>query len=75
MLCARSDYVQVLGLTYYEFGNGDLVSFPDLYKELYAMNEPYFRDWPMIVGEFACGAIGDSQGLASEETRKIVSNG
>lgn len=58
-----SDYVQVLGLTYYEFGNGDLVPFPDLYKELYAMNEPYFRDWPMIVGEFACGAGGDSQGL------------
>ncbi len=64
------EYVHVLGLTYYEFGNGDLRSFSDMYTELYEMNMPYFRGWPMIAGEFGCGAGGENKGLALGRNRE-----
>lgn len=51
------DYVQMLGLTYYQMNNDDSIeSFKDMYSELYAKNTPYFDNYPAIIGEFACGA-------------------
>ncbi len=52
-----SDYVQMLGLTYYQMNNDDKIeSFAEMYKELYQKNTPWFDNFPAILGEFACGA-------------------
>ncbi len=62
------DYVQLLGGTSYEFNNytGDaateMVSFQDRYSSLYAKNKPFFDEYGMIIGEFACGSGGDATG-------------
>ncbi len=51
------DYVQMLGLTYYQMNNDDHIeSFKEMYTELYNKNMPYFANYPAIIGEFACGA-------------------
>ncbi len=51
------DYVQMLGLTYYQMNNDDQIeSFKQMYTELYNKNTPYFDNYPAIIGEFACGA-------------------
>lgn len=56
-----SDYVQLLGLTYYEMNNGKgPASFKDMYTELYEQNMPYFQNYPWVIGEFACGAGGET---------------
>lgn len=55
-----SDYVQMLGLTYYQMNNTDyMASFKEMYQELYAKNTPYFDNYPAIIGEFGCAAGGD----------------
>ena len=52
-----SDYVQMLGLTYYQMNNDNLCeSFRQMYTELYEKNTPWFDNFPAILGEFACGA-------------------
>ncbi len=52
-----SDYVQMLGLTYYQMNNDtEIESFKDMYTELYKKNTPWFDNFPAILGEFACGA-------------------
>lgn len=52
-----SDYVQMLGLTYYQMNNDDKIeSFAEMYAELYKKNTPWFDNFPAILGEFACGA-------------------
>ena len=52
-----SDYVQMLGLTYYQMNNDSKIeSFAEMYKELYQKNTPWFDNFPAILGEFACGA-------------------
>ena len=52
-----SDYVQMLGLTYYQMNNDNKIeSFAEMYKELYGKNTPWFDNFPAILGEFACGA-------------------
>ncbi|MBR1872905.1 MAG: hypothetical protein IJ795_06845 [Bacteroidales bacterium] len=57
------DYVQVLGLTSYEFNNGTSVtSFRDRYTRLYEKNKELFGSMPCIIGEFACGAGGETSG-------------
>ena len=62
------DYVQLLGGTSYEANNytGDamlqLVPFKQHYAALYEKNRPYFGEWSMIVGEFACGSGGATSG-------------
>ncbi len=54
-------YVQILGLTYYEYNNyfdEDPMSFFDMYQWLYEKNSPWV-DYPAIISEFACGAGGN----------------
>ena len=55
------DYVQMLGLTYYQMNNdaNSFKSFKDMYQELYKKNTPWFDNYPAILGEFACGAGGE----------------
>lgn len=58
-----NEYVQLLGLTSYEMNNGTgPTSFRTLYTELYNKNLELFRDMPCIIGEFACGAGGETTG-------------
>lgn len=55
-----SDYVQMLGLTYYQMNNEDKCeSFKTMYTELYNKNTPWFDNFPAIIGEFGCGAGAD----------------
>jgi hypothetical protein len=57
-------YAQVLGLTNYEMGNGTtLSSFQNLYGSTYEKNKEPFALYPAFIGEFACGAGGNSSGL------------
>ncbi len=62
------DYVQLLGGTSYEMNNynGDAVAqmttFRTHYKKLYEKNLPYFAEYGMIIGEFACGSGGGTTG-------------
>lgn len=54
------DYVQMLGLTYYQMNtDDDIASFETMYRELYRQNTPYFDNYPAIIGEFGCAAGGD----------------
>jgi beta-mannanase len=70
-------YVHVLGLTNYEMGNGTtLSSFENLYSSTYEKNKEPFALYPSFIGEFACGAGGDSEGLtlgrnASEQAKWV----
>ncbi len=63
-----TDYVQLLGGTSYEANNyvpGDsqkITNFADHYRSLYEKNLPYFADYGMIIGEFACGSGGGTTG-------------
>lgn len=56
------EFVQIIGLTYYEYNNylnGEAaISFHDLYLWLYQKNCPMWQDYPAIISEFACGAGG-----------------
>lgn len=57
------DYMQMLGLTYYEMNNGvgegaAVNSFKDMYTYLYEKNTPYFDNYPWIISEFGCAAGG-----------------
>ncbi|MBQ9415212.1 MAG: hypothetical protein IJU16_08835 [Clostridia bacterium] len=57
-----SDYVQLIGLTCYEFGNGQSLStFKNLYTELYNKNKNYYINYPWIISEFAAGAGGEKR--------------
>ena len=59
-----NDYVQILGLTSYEMNNnGSPTSFRDHYTSLYEKNKVLFSRMPCIIGEFACGAGGDTSGV------------
>ena len=56
------DYVQMLGLTYYQMNTGKLEafeSFSKMYSDLYKKNTPYFDNYPAVLGEFGCAAGGD----------------
>ncbi len=56
------EYVQVLGLTDYEMGNGSSVPyFQEMYTEVYNINKDSFIRYPWIISEFACGAGGEKQ--------------
>lgn len=61
-------YVQILGLTYYEYNNytngEEPQSFYELYNWLYEKNTPQFKKYPAIISEFACGAGGETTGKA-----------
>lgn len=49
------EYVHAIGLTYYNFGSDTLWdSFDQLYGPMDRYYGTYFRDWPWIIGEFAC---------------------
>ena len=65
------EYVQILGLTVYEYNNytdGSYpVSFFDLYENLYEKNSPYWVDYPAIISEFACGAGGNDPAAGGGE--------
>ncbi len=55
-----ADYVQVLGLTNYEMGNGtSLTSFRSRYTQCYDAFKDYFINRPWIISEFAAGAGGE----------------
>ncbi len=57
-----ADYVQVLGLTNYEMGNGTrLTSFQSRYTQCYEAFKDYFINQPWIISEFAAGAGGEKQ--------------
>ena len=57
-------YVQALGLTNYEMGNSlPFESFRDKHRSLYSKNA-LFRQMPWVIGEFACGCGGNSDGQA-----------
>lgn len=58
------EFVQILGLTYYEYNNylhdEKPLSFKELYDDfLYNKNSPMWLDYPAIISEFACGAGGE----------------
>ncbi|MBO4276867.1 MAG: hypothetical protein J5925_00535 [Clostridia bacterium] len=56
------EYVQMLGLTYYQMNNGkteNFTSFKNMYTELYKKNTPYFDNYPAVIGEFGCASGGD----------------
>ncbi|MBP5230931.1 MAG: hypothetical protein ILO68_04305 [Clostridia bacterium] len=57
-----ADYVQMLGVTYYQMNNGTNGKAPDSFKTMYSFvaNKmlPYFDDYPWIIGEFGCAAGG-----------------
>ncbi len=55
------DYVQAIGLTSYEMGNGEMTSFEQRYRKLYEKNSPHFTEYPWIISEFGCGAGGERQ--------------
>lgn len=61
-------YVQSIGLTSYEFNNhvdGEVDQrrgFKDRFQNLYDLNSEFFLDLPWTVGEFACGAGGETSG-------------
>jgi beta-mannanase len=61
------DYIQMLGLTNYEQGNKEtLKSFKKLYEFSYNNGTScYFLDYPWIIGEFGCGAGGETDGKAA----------
>ena len=61
-LCYMPDekYVQALGLTYYEMGNGTSVeSFKSMYTYEYDTFDSYYDKFPWIISEFACGSGGE----------------
>ena len=59
------EYVQFLGLTYYERNNylngEEPASFYEMYLELYEKNCPFWSNYPAIISEFGCGAGGNYQ--------------
>ncbi len=56
------DYVQALGLTSYEMGNGtSLKSFETMYTADYEKNCVNFINYPWIISEFAAGGGGEKQ--------------
>ncbi|MCH5183089.1 MAG: hypothetical protein J1E00_02845 [Oscillospiraceae bacterium] len=56
-----ADYVQILGLTHYEMNNDSSPrSFRNLYTETANKMLPYFSEYPWMLGEFACGAGGET---------------
>ncbi len=60
------EYVNALGLTYYENNNDNKNitenTFREDYTELYEKNNPVWNKYPWIISEFACGSGGDSEG-------------
>lgn len=58
------DYVQALGITYYEMNNGDAsVPFRTCYGGiLYTKNKETWANYPWIIGEFGCGSGGELDG-------------
>lgn len=56
------DYVQMYGVTNYEMNNGYTPeSFKARYTYVYNKSTPYFDNYPWIIGEFACGAGGETE--------------
>ena len=59
------EYVQILGLTYYERNNyldgTHPTTFFEMYEELYETNSPHWNNYPAIISEFGCGAGGTYQ--------------
>ncbi len=59
------DYVQALGLTYYEDNNSNtvnLLTFRKDYTKLYEKNNPVWNQYPWIISEFGCGSGGSASG-------------
>lgn len=57
------DYVQALGITYYEMNNTSQVDFRTCYGgEIYTKNKDTFSNYPWIISEFACGSGGETSG-------------
>ena len=57
-----AEYVQILGLTNYEMGNGTTVaSFYSEYLEVYNNSKDHFNNLPWVISEFACGAGGEKR--------------
>ncbi|MBQ4616914.1 MAG: hypothetical protein IJB27_00890 [Clostridia bacterium] len=57
-----AQYVQSLGLTNYEMGNGSTLSpFKSLYTKTYQKSADYFEAYPWIISEFAAGAGGEKK--------------
>ena len=59
------DYVQALGLTYYEDNNNNDVNYYTFRKDytaLYNKNYGVWQNYPWIISEFGCGAGGNSSG-------------
>lgn len=60
------DYVQLLGLTFYEMNNsanGTTQSFSSAYRALYEKNIDAFSGFHAIISEFGCGSGGDATGV------------
>lgn len=63
-----ANYVHMLGLTGYNFGDDNQwTSFGDMYQALTDYYTPYFGDWAWIIGEFGCS---DSSENPDNENRK-----
>ena len=59
------EYVNALGLTYYEDNNNNNVNYNTFRKDytaLYEKNNPVWQNYPWIISEFGCGSGGDASG-------------
>lgn len=65
-----TEYVQMLGLTEYEMGNGEtLTSFREHYQTLYEKNVS-FQSYCAIISEFGCGSGGETDGVLGRNAAK-----
>ncbi|MBQ9413652.1 MAG: hypothetical protein IJU16_00835 [Clostridia bacterium] len=56
------NYMQILGLTSYEMGNGSsLSSFQSMYTTVYEQCKDNFGNYPWVISEFGCGSGGEKQ--------------
>lgn len=65
-----TEYVQLLGITEYEMGNGEtLTSFKAYYQKLYEKNIS-FKSYRAIISEFGCGSGGETDGILGRNSTK-----
>ncbi len=58
-----AEYIDMLGLTGYNFGTvaeGSWNSFETIYDRINTEYEPHFGDWPWIISEFGCETAPDA---------------
>ncbi|MBQ3094389.1 MAG: hypothetical protein IJC52_04370 [Clostridia bacterium] len=68
-----ANYVHMLGLTGYNFGDDNQwTSFGDMYQALSDYYTPYFGDWAWIIGEFGCSDSSTNPDNANRKAEWIT---